>query len=180
MTEETEVVVMMDGAEFSLADLAGVDLSTVEAYRIAALPVGKYHWRVIEAELGHAEVPLDYDDPNSEKVNRPEIKFTLEVQNCLALVDDKLDPADFVSRKQFVSFKIKDMKKDLGKVVAFLEDIRSEGTGTVIDQINAAHGHEFVSDLQHGKNANNPDYPFINLKNHQSIEEFNASVNTNG
>lgn len=174
MTDEN-VVVMMDDAEFSLADLAGVDLSTVEAYRFQVVPPGKYHWRMIEAELTTKEVPLDYDDPNSGKVNRPVVHFQLEVQNCLALVDDKLDPANFVGQKHNNDFTIKDMKKDLGKVVAFLEDIGAEGTGTVLDQINAVHGHEFVSDIQHNVNKNNADFPFVNIRNAQTIEEFNAA-----
>lgn len=167
----SENTIMINENELSLADFAGLDMSEVEAVRFAVTPAGRFLWRVAESEIVSLEVPVDYDDESAGNTNIPCISVMLTAVNCLALIDDELDPADYIDIKHIVNFRIRDFKKDMGKFVAFLNDIGIESTAPIQALLDEIHGLEFLSDIVNNKSRNNPDIIFANLRNIAPAEE---------
>lgn len=170
MSEDT--MVLVGDEEVGLMDIAGLEMDDVQEYRLQVTPAGKYHWRIVESKLDHLNVRRDKDGDPQDKVEKPVIQFELEAQNCFALVDDKLDPSNFVGQKHTETFFITDPQKDLGRVKAFLVDIGLEGKGTLQSLLDTAHGMEFVSDVTNRPDKNNPDFIYANLKKPMSVEAF--------
>jgi len=178
MNQETNAsveTVTVDDLELSLDELAGIDLSEIKEVRSSAIPAGKFHWRITDAKLESREYSLDYDDPSSEKINSPVFVFELKAQNCFALINEELDPEDYMDVEKIHTIRIKKLKKDLGKAKAFLVDIGLDGNKSVTDLVNEAHGIEFVSDITNRANPDNPDFVFANLANVMSMEKFEES-----
>lgn len=172
MSEENNSV-LIDGTEVSLADLAGIDISEVKAVRFSVTPAGKFIWRICATGLISKEVVENYDDPNSAKISVPCIEVELKAVNCIALVDDEADPADFVDISHRKLFKIAKWKEGMGRVVAFMEDIGIDPAGkTITSLLDEAHGVEFVCDVTNTKDRNNPDIVYANLNNIITLEEF--------
>lgn len=167
-----DIQVMVGEEEVGLMDIAGLDMTDVEEYRLTVTPAGKYHWRINDAKLDHLEVMKDKSNPDEGKVKKPVVQFELEAQNCYALVDDKLDPANAVGQKHTETFFITDPQKDLGRIKAFLADIGLEGKGTLQTLLDEAHGMEFVSDVTNRPDKNNPDFIYANLKKPMTVEKF--------
>jgi len=172
MSENMNVTI--GDVEVSLADLAGVDMTEVQEVRSSVTPAGKFHFRIDETEM-KAQEATNKDDPQGAKINKPVIQFVLKAQNCFSLVDDALDPEDYVEAKHTETFWINDLKKDLGRVKAFLVDIGIDGNKPLTDLLAEAHGMEFVADITHVKNKDNPDRVWVNLKNIMTIDEFAES-----
>jgi len=170
MSEENANV-MIGEVEVSLADLAGVDMSDVQEVRSSVIPAGKFHFRIKDSEMKAVE-STNKEDPQGAKINKPVIRFELEAQNCFSLVDDTLDPEDHINDKHYETFWINDLKKDLGRVKAFLVDIGIDGNKPLNDLLAEAHGMEFVGDITHSKKKDNPDEFWVNLKNITTVEEF--------
>jgi len=153
MSEDT---VKIGEEEISLMDLAGISMDDVEEYRASATPAGKFLWRVVEAKL-EARDTTNKEDPQGPKISKPTVNFELESQNCFALVDEKLDPANYVGIKHNETIWINNADKDLGRIKAFLVDIGVGGQGSLTDLLAQAQGIEFVSDVTNVKNKYNPD-----------------------
>lgn len=163
--------VMIGDVEISLEQLAGVDMSEIVEVRSLVTPAGKFHFRIMEGELKAVEA-TNKDDPQGPKINKPVVQFELQAQNCFALVNDDLDPESYTDVKQNESFWINDVKKDLGRVKAFLVDIGMDGNKPLMDLIAEAHGTEFMCDVTNNPKKDNPDIIYVNLKNIMTMEEF--------
>lgn len=177
MSDENLNVVIGD-SELSLADIAGVDMSEVAEYRLVVTPAGKWHFRIMDMKLGTMEA-TNKEDPSGPKINKAVVQTECEAQNCLALIDDTLDPANFVGRKHNETFWLNDLAMDLGRVKAFLVDIGLDGNKPFQELLDEAHGMEFVCDITNVKDKNDPDRVYANMKKPMSIEAYNESVNAN-
>ena len=72
----------------SLADLAGVDMGQVDAVRFENLPAGAYVFKVNEAVITTVGAE-----------EKPVVRFSMEVVECVALNEDQRDPESLVGRK---------------------------------------------------------------------------------
>jgi len=170
----SENTVIIDNEEVSFADLAGIDLSSVEAVRFSVTPAGKFQWRVKEIGLENKEVVENYEEPDSGTIQIAAMVVILKAVNCFALVDDNLDPADYIEIEHHLNFNIREAKKGMGKIVAFFEDIGIDTKApgrTMQDLMDEAHGLEFVSDIVNSKLRNNPDIVLANLRNTMTVEK---------
>lgn len=165
--------VMIGDEEVSLMDLAGISMDDVQEFRSSATPAGRFLWRVVEAKLEMREA-TNKDDPQGPKINKATVNVELESQNCFALTDEKLDPANYVGIKHNETTWISNADKDIGRVKAFLVDIGITGSGTLNDLLAQAQGVEFVSEVTNRPNKDNPDYVYANLKSPMTIDAFNA------
>lgn len=170
----SEDIVKIGEEEISIMDLAGLSMDDVEEYRASATPAGKFLWRVVEAKL-EARDATNKDDPQGPKISKPTVNFELESQNCFALVEEKLDPANYIGIKHNETIWISNADKDLGRIKAFLVDIGVGGSGSLTDLLAQAQGIEFVSDVTNVKNKDNPDYVYANLKKPMTVAAFNES-----
>ena len=156
-----------------LASLAGVDMSEVQEVRSLVLPAGQYLMKVIDAKLESREVQDRSDDAAPDaKINKPVIDFELEVTDCMALTDDKLDPGAMVGRKHHNSIWITDLAKDLGRAKAFMADIGVDCAGALETLLNESHGVEFVTTITNTKDKNDPDRVYANLKNTMTVAKW--------
>lgn len=166
-----EEIVHVGDEEVSLMDIAGLDMTDMAEYRQTVTPAGKFLWRITEAKLEARDV-RDKEADDGSKIKKPAITFELESQNCLALTDDKLDPAKFIGIKHFESFFINDPVKDLGRVKALLVDIGMACAGNLEDLLAEAQGMEFVSDISNVHDKNNTDIVYANMKKPMSVAKF--------
>lgn len=169
-----EIQVTIGESSVSLTDLAGVDLTDVKEVRSMVTPAGKFHFRIKDASLKAVEA-TNKEDPQGPKINKPVIQFELESQNCFSLVDDEADPADEIGIMHYEAFWLNDVKKDLGRVKAFLIDIGIDGNKAVSELLAEAHGIEFVCDINNVKNKDNPDIVYANMKNPMTMEAYAES-----
>lgn len=163
--------VLIGDEEVSLMDLAGIEMGEVEEFRASVTPAGTFLWRVVESKL-EAREATNKDDPDGPKIHKPTISFELESQNCLALTDEKLDPANYVGTKHHETFWINNADKDIGRVKAFLVDIGLTGVGSLTDLLAQAQGVEFVSFVTNVPNKDNPDFIYANIKKPMTIAAF--------
>jgi len=170
----SENTVMIGETEISLDELAGVDLSDVKEVRSSVTPAGKFHWRVVDAKL-EAREATNKEDPQGPKINKPTITFELKSQNCFSLVDADLEPEDYIDITHRETFWLNDLKKDLGRVKAFLVDMGIDGNKALTDLLDESHGQEFVSDITNVKSKDNPDFVYANIKGVTTMEEFAES-----
>ena len=159
--------------EISLMYIAGVVMGDIEEYRLTVMPAGKFLFRVLDCKLEAREV-TDKDDPMGAKIKKPAVNFELEVQNCFALVNEKLDTAATIGSKHFHNIWITDGQKDLGRVKAMLADIGVTGVGKLTDLLAQAQGIEFVADITNTPDKNNPDTIWANLKKPMTVADFDA------
>ena len=153
--------IVIDGQEMSLMDFAGVDLGAVEAKRFVPLPIAKYHFKVIGAEIrliGKAgeETPMPTWD--------------LEVLNCANMLDPKLKAEDQIGKKHTQSFYINTESNDtvsdsLGYVRAFVEDMGFDGNVALNVAQEQSIGHEFSCVVTQRKDKNDPEKIYVGFKN---------------
>jgi len=163
MSDDKVFNVEIDGSEqaISLADLAGVDLSGIEAYRGGgALPAGIYEFRIKNAEISTLEFT---DRKTNEDVEVPIVDIGCEVIACRKTKAADVDPEQLAGAAHNERFFIRDVRKDLGRVVALLQDIGMQGSGSLQDLLDQAVGREFACAIKTRKDKNDPDRVFANL-----------------
>lgn len=159
MTDNNETIILND-QEFSLADVAGIDMNEVEAnYGPDNLPACVVELRVVDAKL---EVHTN----TKTNVKKAVVKIETEVVNTLAVVDPNIPLESLIGRKHYESFFLTDLKKDLGRVKALMAESGFTGTGSLTELLNQFIGHQFVATINNRKDKNDADitYANINLK----------------
>lgn len=156
-----ETAVILNDQEFSLADLAGIDMNEVEAnYGPENLPPCVVELRVIDAKL-EAVKTKGGDGPTKAAV-----RIETEVVNALSVVDPNIPLESLIGRKHYETYYLTDLAKDLGRVKALLVDSGFQGTGSLTDMLNQFVGHQFICAINNRKDKNDSDivYANINLK----------------
>lgn len=128
---ETEEQLGVDGDEgqevgdFSLADLAGLDVSDIEEIRSERLPVGAYLFRGKKAGLS------EMDNRDGEK--RYVATVTLEVAEVQAITEKGYKPEDVVGKTHTERFYIVPEKaqEGIGRIRAFVSDIGLDSAGAL-------------------------------------------------
>ena len=112
-----------DTSDFTLADLAGLDVSGIEEIRSEQLPAGAFIFRGKKAKLSEME------NRNGEK--RFVINLTMEVAEVQAVIDKNVDPASLMGKTHTEKFYIvpEDAANGIGRARAFLTDIGLNSAG---------------------------------------------------
>lgn len=163
MSENTLVNIKMDDdvGDVSLLELMNFDITDMEAVRgMPLVPEGVYEWRITGAEIGSMEV---FDKELDAKVSRATVSFKLEALACRQVKDPELDPAALNSIGFMHRIFIKDFKRDIGRVKAFLEDIGMNAGGSLQTLLEMAQGMEFVAAIKHTRDKNDKDKMYANL-----------------
>lgn len=144
-----ESVVEVDGQQYSLADIAGVDMSQVNEVRGFKFPKGLFKWRVLSSELKKIK-------DGAGIANELEC---LEVVNCNdpEAGDHAKIPGKKFTHTQFLN------NEGLGRQKAFMGDTGFQGQGTLLEVLNQFTGYEFYGKVIHRPNQNDKDNPFVNL-----------------
>lgn len=134
---ETEV-------EFSLADLAQLDVTEIAEVRYESLPAGLYTFRGVEVGFE--------DTTNRDDERRLVLTVKMEVVECKSSVERGVDKEDLIGKKHTEKFYIVPVKaaEGIGLIRAFLSDIGLPNKGPlggvegmdpgIVDNIV---GHEF-------------------------------------
>lgn len=162
--ENDQFVLEIDGenVQVSLTDLAGIDMAEVEPYRGGEVtPEGVYEWRGKSAEIDTMEI--NDKDSDTGRAVRPVITFCSEALAVRSVKDRSIDPDSLVGVEHYERFFIRDLRKDLGRVTAFLGDSGMTGEGSLQDMLERFTGHEFIAAVKHRKDKNDPDRRYANL-----------------
>lgn len=162
-----------EAGSFSMADIAGFDIGTVEEFRLTNLPQGLYTFEVKKAGLAERT-----DDDGDVEAVRP--TFSLEVLECKAIIGkagDGVTKESLIGKTHSESTRIPnphiDMEgaqKGLGRTRALLADMGGQsdgplgGDGVTEGCIDAAVGLVFDAKIVHSRNANDPSRPYTNLR----------------
>lgn len=109
--------------EFSLADLAGLDVSGIEEIRSERLPAGMFLFKGKAVSLSEMQ--------NRDDEKRFLATVTLEVAEVQALLDNKIDSAGLVGKTHTERFYIVPEKAEegIGRIRAFVSDIGLNSAG---------------------------------------------------
>ncbi len=136
--------------EFSLADLADLDVSDIEEIRFEIHPMGIYVWKVIRAEL------LEYTNKDDEK--RAKAEFELEILEVKSLIN----PPVGVTKESLVGKKVVDISyinpiaEAIGRIRSRVTDMGGNSAGKLGAIIAATAENEliFTAKLIHQKDQN--------------------------
>lgn len=103
--------------EFSLADLAQLDVSEIAEVRYESLPAGLYTFRGIEAKFE--------DTTNANDERRLVLTAKFEVVECQSCVERGVDKEELIGKKHTEKFYIVPVKaaEGIGLIRAFLADV---------------------------------------------------------
>lgn len=151
---------MIGDNQLSLADIAGLDMSNVEAVRYQRTPAGCYIFSIAEAKLG------TYGEGDNAKAAA---MFELKIENVISLSDDSIDQAAWVGKvhKETFFLRKEHFMDDLGRVVAFLQDIGLQTAGDLQVLLDASKGHLFQGFVTHTPDKNDKDKIYANLNRDQ-------------
>lgn len=162
MSDE-QMVVKIAGSQHTatLAQMAQLDITGLEAYRGSLTPAGVFHWRVKECNLSDREFN-DTESPTG-KTRRPFIELILEASNVESLAQKDLDPADYIGTEHREMIVIRDFNRDTGRFIALLEDSGFAHRGTFEATCDAFQGHEFVAPVKHTTDRHDKERVYANL-----------------
>ncbi len=140
--------------EVSLAELAELDITGVEASfgGFAIAPPSTSLWKVNSMAL---ETMGEYTV----------VQAVLEVEKCYAILDKtgEYDTESYIGQTFNLNFFLKELPKDVGQVVGFLQKIGMQTGGKLDALFDQAVGQSFVGKVTHSKNKDDPDKPYQNM-----------------
>lgn len=110
-----------DSMDFSLADLAGVDMTEIAEVSFEGLPAGLYLFRGIGGKLEKVD--------NAKEEKRGKIGLEMEVVEVKSITERNQDPEDWVGKKHRENFWIVPEKPEEGLGIA-VRFFRSVGIST--------------------------------------------------
>lgn len=149
---------MSEEMEFSLADLADLDISEVEEIRFENLPQGAYVFEVESAELD--------EKPNRDNEQRFIAEFKLKVVEVKAVVKKGVDPDSLIGKRHTEKFYIVPEKaqEGIGRIRAALKDMGFNNEGKLREVLEATVGQQFAGKIAVRKNPQDPSQEFASLK----------------
>lgn len=162
MSENFTVTNNSQEVEVSLADLAGLDMSAVEAVAggFELTPKGAYVFKVLDAKL-------------AEFADYPVITFELEIIECLALASDDKTPEGMVGVKHDETIFIIDVQKSVGQAKFLMTEAGYRATGTLQELLDGFCGTKFSAKVKHKAKKNDPEtiYANIEMKSVKAVAE---------
>lgn len=146
---------------FSLADIAGLDVSDIAEVRFQTLPLGVYGWEVTEADLSE-------DEKDGER--RFKAQFDLKVIEVKSVLEQGVDKESLVGKTHTERFFIKptesqeDVQKAIGRVRAFIADTGANNAGTLGDIVRSMKGHIFTGKITHQTDKDDKSVKYARLR----------------
>ena len=147
-----------DGGDFSLADLADLDVTEIEEIRFENLPAGAYAFKVAAADL--------VEKPNRDQEQRFIAEFKMEVVEVKAVVKKGVDPESLIGKSHTEKVYIVPEKaqEGIGRVRAFIADLGCNNKGQLKAIIDGTVEHIFNGKIVERPNKDDPSSPFASLK----------------
>lgn len=142
-----------EDVDVGLADIAGIDMSSVEEFEggFEPTPKGVYHFRCKDAGL-------------DEVADKPVIYFESEVVECLGLVSEEKSAEDMAGWVHKETIFIQDLAKGVGQAKAIMTNSGFKGSGALSEMLDAFVGHEFIAPISQRKDKNDTDRVYANIK----------------
>lgn len=155
MTEENlQEMLNAGGVSISLADIAGINMDSIEEARASSFPGGVVQLKCEKAELG-----IRGSDPKFGI-----IKLDFVCTNVHSLVDPKESAEKVVGKHHFEDVFIAgggltqaDTAERIGYVKAFMSDVGFKASGALGDMLQGFVGHEFVAITKKKPRKDDPD-----------------------
>lgn len=133
------------GDDYSLADLADLDVSDIAEIRFETLPAGIYEF---EITAGDFEEGVDRDDAKRFKA-----EFKMKVLAVKAVLAPGVDKDSLVDKVHAEKFFIspgkptEDIAKAIGRIRAFVSDIGQNSAGKLGEIVANTKGHVFTGKI---------------------------------
>lgn len=153
--------IMVEESNFSLADLADIDVSGIEEVRFQSLPAGAYEFEVIEADL---------EESTKDGETRFNAGFKLKILEVKAVLEAGVDKESLVGKEHGERLFIKptdeeaEVKKQIGRVRAFVTDMGCDSAGKLGDIVRNCKGHTFIGKIVKQKDRNDKSIEYARLK----------------
>lgn len=147
-----------ESTEFSLADLADLDVSEIEEIRFEQLPAGVYEFECKSSELSEGK------NKDDEKTFYWEGKF--EVLELVAGLEPNIDP-EKVQGKVHVERKTidpSDAETGIGRIRAFVTDMGFDSAGKLGPVVAQLVGHRFKAKIVKRPNKDDPSITYANIR----------------
>lgn len=152
MSEAFNVTNNDQEVEVSLADLAGIDMDSVEAVEggFEVTPKGAYVFQVTDAKL-------------AEIAEYAVVQFTVKVVECMAVASDDKTPESMVDVEHEENIFIIDVQKSIGQAKFFMQAAGHNATGTLNQLLDGFCGTKFAAKIKHKAKKNDPDTIYANI-----------------
>lgn len=148
--------------EFSLADLADLDVSEIDEVRFETLNQGTYEFEITEAGLN--------EGVDKENAKRFDATVTMRVIEVKAVLEAGVDKDSLVGKSHTEKFFINpgkpadEVQKAIGRIRAFVSDVGMDSTGKLGDIVSNLKGHRFRAKIVHQKDKDDKSIVYARLK----------------
>lgn len=149
-------------AEFSLADLADLDVSDIAEMRFETHPQGVYEFEVKSATLD--------ETTNNEGEKRFTAEFELEIIGVKSVLQAGVDKESLIGKTQKEKLWInpgaepKKVAEAIGRLRAFVADMGCESAGKLGEIITNTKGHVFTAAIVHQKDRDDKSIVYAKVK----------------
>ena len=145
MSEETKFEI--EGAELSLADLAGINMDEITEHRGGPFPAGMFDFEVTAAPLGEIGKENKY----------PAAMTEFKILNVVSIdPGQEVDPAALVGTT-YAETIIIGSAQNLGSLKALVADTGGKSSGRLAEMLEGWVGCRFRGRIKHKKNKNDED-----------------------
>ena len=151
-----------DDSEYSLADLAEIDVSEIDEVRFENLPPGVYEFEVTEAGL---EEKMNKDNEKRFLAN-----FAFKILAAKSVLKAGISKEDMVGKTHTERLFInpadtpEKVKEAIGRIRAFVSDMGQDSAGKLGDIVANTKGHTFTSKVVEQKDKNDSSIVYARLK----------------
>lgn len=148
--------------EFSLADLAGIDISQVAEVRFEQLPAGLYLFEVTDATMKQGE--------DKDGAKRFEVTFEHKVLEVKAMIEAGVDKESLVGKSHSERFFVnpgkeqEEILKALGRIRAYITDIGGDSIGQLGAAVENTKGLRFPAKITVRKDKDDPSTTYARIK----------------
>lgn len=155
---DTQNEVQTTDTDFSLADLADLDISEVQEIRFESLPAGIYAFKIVNATLD--------EGTNQENEKRFFVEFKLEVVECKAVVKKGVTKEELVGKQHSEKMYIVPEKaaEGIGRIRAAIADMRLPNEGKFNDVLASTVGETFTGKIAEQTDKNDRSRVYARLK----------------
>lgn len=144
--------------DFSLADLAELDVSEVQEIRFETLPMGIYDFVAKNPSLAEGT------DRDQNKI----FLFTADcvIEEVVSCLDSNYDQEKLVGKsyQQRQNIDPTDAETGIGRIRAFATDIGVDSTGKLGDVVSRIDGQRFRAKIVHQKDKTDPQIVYARLR----------------
>jgi len=157
-----EIVIEMDGENYSLADIANIDMDGVsDNFGFEPTPSGVYDFEVKSAILDS----FDYEDESGEEVTVPSIKFEFDIIGVHSCADPEQNPSDLIGMQHNENYSLfAPIKKSAGKAKVLMREAAGITSGSMIDRLAEFNGKRFTAAVKKARSSRDKEKFFSNIE----------------